>query len=108
MSQRGINIVSINYDDQKGSKGSGPTWGDGAKGLSDPQFVPASVLKANMEDFIAILEEALDQADKPESKIRLDEIELTVEITGEGKINLLGSGTTVGGKGAVTLKFKRS
>ncbi|NJL40783.1 MAG: hypothetical protein HC899_31635 [Leptolyngbyaceae cyanobacterium SM1_4_3] len=40
--------------------------------------------------------------------MELDEIELSVEVNGEGQLSLLGSGTKVGGSGALTLKFKRS
>lgn len=36
------------------------------------------------------------------------ELELSVEVNGEGQLSLLGSGTKVGGSGALTLKFKRS
>ncbi|MBD1832621.1 hypothetical protein H6F61_07900 [Cyanobacteria bacterium FACHB-472] len=38
---------------------------------------------------------------------QLDEVELSVEVNGEGQVSLLGSGTKVGGKSAITLKFKR-
>ena len=44
---------------------------------------------------------------KNNSEIALDEIELSVEINGEGKISLLGNGAKAGGKGAIKLKFKR-
>jgi hypothetical protein len=40
--------------------------------------------------------------------MQLDEIELSVEINGEGQVSLIGTGTKVGGKGAIKLKFKRS
>jgi hypothetical protein len=40
--------------------------------------------------------------------MHLDEIELSVEINGEGKVSLIGSGAKAGGKGAITLKFKRT
>ena len=39
--------------------------------------------------------------------MRLDEIELSVEINGEGEVKLLGTGGKAGGKGAIKLKFKR-
>jgi hypothetical protein len=38
--------------------------------------------------------------------MELDEIELSVEVNGEGQLSLLGSGSKLGGKGAITLKFK--
>jgi hypothetical protein len=38
--------------------------------------------------------------------MELDEIELMVEVNGEGQLGLLGNGGRAGGKGAITLKFK--
>ncbi|HEY9604237.1 MAG TPA: hypothetical protein V6C85_21660 [Allocoleopsis sp.] len=40
--------------------------------------------------------------------MQLDEIELSVEINGEGQISILGNGGKAGGKGAIKLKFKRA
>ena len=45
--------------------------------------------------------------EKPHSEIALEQIELSVEINGEGKISILGNGAQTGGKGAIKLKFKR-
>jgi hypothetical protein len=41
-------------------------------------------------------------------EIVLNEIELAVEINGEGEISILGNGTKFGAKGAIKMKFKRS
>ncbi|MEO1349055.1 MAG: hypothetical protein AAFW84_09680 [Cyanobacteria bacterium J06635_15] len=41
------------------------------------------------------------------SGIQLSEIELSVEISGEGEVKLMGTGGKAGGKGAITLKFSR-
>jgi hypothetical protein len=40
------------------------------------------------------------------TSIELNEVELEIEINAEGQISLLGSGSKVGGKGTMTLKFK--
>ena len=69
--------------------------------------VKAQDLKQNVSEFLEVVEEAFDQAEKPKSKMQLDEIELSVEINGEGKVNLLGNGGKAGTKGAIKLKFKR-
>ncbi|MHC5611857.1 MAG: Pepco domain-containing protein [Nostoc sp.] len=53
-----------------------------------------------------LFQRAEQEADK-KSGMQLDEIELSVEINGEGKVSLIGSGAKAGGKGAITLKFKR-
>jgi hypothetical protein len=38
--------------------------------------------------------------------MELDEIELSVEVNGEGQLSLLGTGGKAGAKGAMTLKVK--
>lgn len=70
--------------------------------------VSAEVLKANMGEFIEVIQETFDEAEKKSSILELDEIELSVEINGEGQVGLWGiGGGKVGGKGAIKLKFKR-
>ena len=69
--------------------------------------VKAQDLKQNVSEFLEVVEEAFDQAEKPKSKMQLDEIELSVEINAEGQVNLLGNGGKAGTKGAIKLKFKR-
>ncbi|MEL4895618.1 Pepco domain-containing protein [Crocosphaera sp. Alani8] len=64
-------------------------------------------LKAEMKGFIGAMREILDEADPPNSQMRLEEVELSVEVNGEGKVSLLGIGGKAGGKGAMTFKFKR-
>ncbi len=64
-------------------------------------------LKAEMKGFLQAMREMLDEADPPEAKMCLEEVELTVEINGEGQVSLFGTGGKVGGKGAMTFKFKR-
>ena len=61
-----------------------------------------------MAHLIDVVERLLIRAEnKNNGEIALDEIELSVEINGEGKISLLGNGAQAGGKGAIKLKFKR-
>lgn len=70
--------------------------------------VEVGKLKQEMQGFLQAMREMLDEADQPDSKIQLDEIELSVEINGEGQISLFGiGGGKAGGKGAMTFKFKR-
>ena len=67
----------------------------------------SSDLKANMSEFLEVVEEAFEKAEKPSSRMRLEELELSVEINGEAEVSLLGNGGKAGAKGAITLKFKR-
>jgi hypothetical protein len=82
----------------------------------DATFKSVSVdkLEEEMTRFLQNLSRIFDkaeQATQPNGQrtgLQLDEIELTIEISGEGEIKLwgLGGGKT-GGKGAIALKFKR-
>jgi hypothetical protein len=70
--------------------------------------VEVTKLKEEMKGFLQAMQEMLDQTDLQDSQIQLDEVELSVEVNGEGQISLFGvGGGKVGGKGAMTFKFKR-
>ncbi len=112
-----------NRDGTRGSDDTGGTLREGkrqkAKGKEDEETTLTEVaglkrtevelekVKREMKGFIAAMREILDEADPPNSKMRLEEVELSVEVNGEGKVSLLGIGGKAGGKGAMTLKFKR-
>ena len=74
---------------------------------SDRKPVEVEKLKREMKGFLQAMREMLDEADPPDSKIQLEEVELSVEINGEGQISLFGCGGKAGGKGGMTFKFKR-
>jgi hypothetical protein len=69
--------------------------------------VEVTHLKEEMKGFLQAMREVLDEAETPDSKLQLQEVELSVEINGEGKISLLGFGGKAGAKGAMTFKFQR-
>ncbi len=69
--------------------------------------VEVEKLKREMKGFLQAMREMLDEAEPPDSKMQLDEVELSVEINGEGQISLFGVGGKAGGKGGMTFKFKR-
>lgn len=77
--------------------------------------VKAEKLQAEMASFLLVIGQVFNHAEQQamqsadgSSKMQLDEIELSVEVNGEGQVSLLGTGGKVGGKGAITLRFKRS
>lgn len=74
---------------------------------TERKAVEVEKLKQEMKGFLQAMREILDEAEPPDSKMRLDEVELSVEINGEGKISLFGVGGKAGGKGGMTFKFKR-
>ncbi len=75
--------------------------------VTDRKPVEVDKLKREMKGFLQAMREMLDEAEPPDSKMRLDEVELSVEINGEGQVSLFGVGGKAGGKGGMTFKFKR-
>ena len=106
-----MDITSDRVDDELGSKAGYDT------GASYRQIEPSSgrnrhqvsaeILKQNMTEFLSVVESAFEKAEQSQVKMQLEEVELVVEVNGKGQVSLLGTGGEVGGKGAITLKFKR-
>ena len=73
-------------------------------------WLPVSQLEQNMNQFLQLVGRLFKQVDQQtcaESDMKLDEVELSVEISGEGEVKLVAGGKAAG-KGAIKLKFKRS
>ena len=84
-----------------------------ASAVGATKAVPVSTqkLEAEMSKFLQIVSKLFSRAEKqvnPQSGLKLDEIEVSVEINGEGEVKLLGTGGKVGSKGGITLRFKRT
>ena len=104
-------------DGAKGVSTNTRSWGEetnrdntGSKGVGDAVKVSAQTLEQNMTHFLKLVGSLFNQAEqqaKVNSKIQLDEIELSVEISADGEVKLIGSGVKAGSKGAIKLKFKR-
>jgi len=106
-----IVIVTDEMDEpppDAGQKG----WGDEVRQrLSRLKEVklPISQLEQNMTQFLRLIGRLFKQVDQEigsESGMKLDEVELSVEISGEGEVKLVAGGKAAG-KGAIKLKFKR-
>lgn len=71
--------------------------------------LPVAELEAKMQSFLQLVVRLFKQADQigSTSDMQLGEVELSVEISGEGEIKLVAGGKAAG-KGAITLKFVRS
>ncbi|NET39420.1 MAG: hypothetical protein F6K19_46885 [Cyanothece sp. SIO1E1] len=94
-------------DDVGGGFG-GPKRGSRNLGQRRRSF-SASMLNDQMNGLIRAVNQMFHQTKKlPQPGLELEEVELAVEVNGEGKVSILGSGGKAGGKGAITLKFKRS
>ncbi len=104
-------------DGAKGVSTNTRSWGEetirdntGSKGVGDAVKVSAQTLEQNMTHFLKLVGSLFSQAEqqaKVNSKMQLDEIELSVEISADGEVKLIGSGVKAGSKGAIKLKFKR-
>jgi hypothetical protein len=71
--------------------------------------LPIADLEKKMEVFLSLVGRLFRKADQQataESGMRLKEVELQVEISGEGEIRLVAGGKA-GAKGAITLRFER-
>jgi hypothetical protein len=71
--------------------------------------VKSEKLKQGVTEFLQVMGGVIREAKHNAGDLggmELDEIELMVEINGEGQLSLLGNGGKAGGKGAMTLKFK--
>lgn len=71
--------------------------------------VSAEKLQQGMVDFVSVIGKVLQQTTAQTGELtglELNEIEIQVEVNGEGQLSLLGSGGKAGMKGAMTLKFK--
>lgn len=88
-------------------------WGEEVrKRLSNLKEVrlPVSQLEQNMAQFLQLVGRLFKQVDQQigsESDMKLEEVELSVEISGEGEVKLVAGGKAAG-KGAIKLKFTRS
>jgi hypothetical protein len=72
--------------------------------------VSAQKLEQEMTQFLQVVQRVFSSAEqqvKANSGIQLDEIELSVEISGEGEVKLIGNGVKAGAKGAIKLTFRR-
>jgi hypothetical protein len=72
--------------------------------------VSAEKLEQGMAEFLQTMGRVIKHAQTRATELgsmELDEIELSVEVNGEGQLSLLGSGTKIGGSSAMTLRFKK-
>lgn len=106
-------------DGSRGGSGTGGSWADevqaetpGAKGLVRGVPVKVQELEQNMGSFLQVVQRLFRQAEQQveeNSGMQLDEVELSVEISGNGEIKLIATaGVKTEAKGAIKLKFKRS
>jgi len=110
MSEETIWIVTeVGEQESDGGKG-GPYRRTQSDAVTTSTRVSVATLEAKMTQFLNAIGRLFQKAQTtamPQTGLTLDEIELSVEITAEGEVKLMGTGGKAGSKGAITLKFKR-
>ncbi len=76
------------------------------KSLTQRVQISAEDLKREIGNLLAVVGEVFDQA-RPEAGLSLEDVELSIEISSEGQISILGSGGKISGTGGIKLTFKR-
>ena len=105
--------IPASDDDARGDNSSKNPWNAPRKIIeTTAQLREVSVqkLETELSKFLQIMSGLFNRAQEQVNQqigLKLDEIELSVEITGEGEVKLLGTGIKTGTKGGITLKFKR-
>lgn len=67
----------------------------------------AEGLRDQVSNLLEVVDYVFDQA-TAKTGVRLDQIDLSIEISSEGQVSILGTGGKAGGRGAIKLTFKRS
>ena len=107
-------IVTASSSDnglKSGAKGGFPSANPPKDEETKDSRINAGMLAKQMSHFVGVISGVFTDVQKQiatQGELQLDEITLTVEISSEGEIKLLGSGVKAAGKGAIELKFKRS
>lgn len=107
-------------DGERSGRDTGGGWGEPRRSRVDAlraaqkKRVPirASVLKAQMQDMINMVDEVFAQDAqsldaKDSNGLQLEEITLSVQVNAKGELGILGTGGELGGSGGITLKFSR-
>jgi hypothetical protein len=96
----------------RGSEDIGGGFGSSAvqavgKRLTQRVQISADELKRQIGNMLGVVGDVFDQA-RAETGLLLDAVELSIEISSEGQISILGSGGKLEGKGGIKLSFKRN
>ncbi|MFK0164476.1 hypothetical protein [Rhizobium sp. NPDC090279] len=92
-----------------GSRGSDDIGGGFGSILGSPfkaVTLSADLLKTQMSNLLEVVSLVFDQS-LASSTLALDEVQLSIEISSEGEVRILGSGGKIGGNGAIRLIFKK-
>ncbi len=89
------------------ARDTGGGWGVGPEpGTVKRIPMDALALKAQMDGLIRVVGDLFTTADA-QAGMQLNEVQLSVTISADGKVNILGSGGGLANSGGITLKFVR-
>ncbi len=96
----------------RGSEDTGGGFGSSAvqavrKSLTQRVQIDADDLKRQIGNLTAVVGDVFDQS-RDETGLLLDQVELSIEVSSEGQVSILGTGGKLEGKGAIKLSFKRN
>jgi len=97
-------IVGYAEEEDKGDGADRALW---SRKKVERELVSTEVLRERVEHFIDQMRGVLANVPEHADRFRIEEIELTLEISAKGSVNLLGTGGEVGGTGGITVSFKR-
>jgi hypothetical protein len=78
-----------------------------ARTSNGARALDVSVLRENVKQFLSILEQLLPEQMATVGDFRLEEVEVSAEITGEGSLMLLGTGVRATALGGIKFVLKR-
>lgn len=95
----------------RGSEDVGGGFGSSAvqavrKSLTQRVRISADELKQQIGNLLSVVGDVFDQA-RTDTGLSLEEVELSIEVSSEGQVSILGSGGKLEGRGGITLSFKR-
>jgi len=96
-------------DDNSGARSSEDTGGDFGTLNKSPRgksLVKVETLCQEMGTLIRVVRHVFSEAEQ-QVGMELAEVTLSVEVSGEGSVSILGSGGKAAAKGAINLKFTR-
>ena len=86
-------------------------WDDDLQSASEEEagFISVETLQQNLSAFLANIDETLEKVNTTDLKsgFKIEEIELSVGVNGQGKIGLSAIGVQAGGNAGIKLKLKR-
>nr|WP_294522372.1 hypothetical protein [uncultured Rhodopila sp.] len=96
----------------RGSEDTGGGFGSSAvqavrKSLTQRVQIDAEDLKRQIGNLTSVVTDVFDQT-RTETGLSLDQVELSIEVSSEGQVSILGTGGKLEGKGGIKLSFKRS